>query len=206
MFQPSAKRFFLYGLLIAGLEEFVTQGLLKDSCFLWIFTLIPFACFLLVAGCLRLIVNGSTTGRRAAALYYLYAGTVGLAVEWFIIGLAPWNDRTSPPLLIVAFHAGMFSFWGTVALGPHILLDVRAEAARPKRRFAIALAALMAATYAAALAAKLGGAGTDAQFLACVGPVVVTFLAMNVFHVQYFFSYRPSEPLIAPLDKRHAER
>ena len=31
MFCPSTKTFFLYGLAIAGLEEFITQGVLKGS-------------------------------------------------------------------------------------------------------------------------------------------------------------------------------
>jgi len=31
MFHPSVKKFFLYGLAIAGLEEFITQGVLKGS-------------------------------------------------------------------------------------------------------------------------------------------------------------------------------
>ena len=41
MFHPSTKKFFLYGLAIAGLEKFITQGVLKGSCFLWVFTLLP---------------------------------------------------------------------------------------------------------------------------------------------------------------------
>jgi len=42
MFPPSTRKFFLYGIAIAGLEEFITQGVLKESYFLWVFTLIPF--------------------------------------------------------------------------------------------------------------------------------------------------------------------
>jgi hypothetical protein len=33
MFHPSTKKFFVYGLAIAGLEEFIAQGVLKDSYF-----------------------------------------------------------------------------------------------------------------------------------------------------------------------------
>jgi len=33
MFQPSTKKFFLYGLAVAGLEEFITQGVLKNYVF-----------------------------------------------------------------------------------------------------------------------------------------------------------------------------
>jgi len=52
-----AKKYFIYGLVIAGLEEFITQGVLKQSYFLWISTLIPFAVFLGIAGCLWAILH-----------------------------------------------------------------------------------------------------------------------------------------------------
>ncbi len=134
MFHPSTKKFFLYGLAIAGLEEFITQGVLKESYFLWVFTLVPFVVFLGIAGCVRAVLHKLVKGWRAATLYYVVTGGIGLAVEWFIIGLSPWSDRSSPRLLIALFHAGMFSFWGTVALAPHILLDRRPEAATLQRR------------------------------------------------------------------------
>ena len=91
MFQPSAKKFFLYGITIAGLEEFITQGVLKER---WTF------------------------------------------------------------------------------------------------------AVLMAVTYVLTLTAKAVGAQQDTQFLASVGPVVVTFLTMNVFYFQYFRSCGRSMPLV----------
>jgi len=183
-----AKKFFLYGLAIAGLEEFITQGVLKESYFLWIFTLLPFAVFLGIAGCVWAVLHRLAAEWLAVVLYYLAAGALGLAVEWFLIGLSPWSDRTSPPALVAVFHAGMFSFWGTVALAPRVLLDLRPQAARLRRRFLIAFMALGAATYVLTFAAKLVAAEKDAQFLASVGPVIITFLTMNVFYVPYFRS------------------
>jgi hypothetical protein len=183
-----SKRFFLYGLAIAGLEEFITQGVLKDSYFAWIFTLLPFAIFLAIAGCFWAVLHRLAAERLAVVLYYLAAGAIGLAVEWFVIGLAPWKDRTSPPVLVAVFHAGMFSFWGTVALAPRILLDDRPEVARVRRRFLIAFTALGAVTYVLTFAAKIAAAEKDVQFLASIGPIVITFLMMNVFYVQYFRS------------------
>jgi hypothetical protein len=183
-----AKKFFLYGLAIAGLEEFITQGVLKDSYFLWVFTLIPFGVFLGIAGCVWAVLHKFAAGGRAAVLYYLAAGTTGLAVEWFLIGLSPWSDRTSPPVLIAVFHAGMFSFWGTVALAPRILLDSRPQIAKLRHRFLRAFTALGVVTYVLTFAAKAMSAEKDAQFLASIGPVVITFLTMNVFYVQYFGS------------------
>ena len=197
MFHPSAKKFFLYGLAIAGLEEFITQGVLKGSYFLWIFTLIPFVVFLGIAGCIRAVLHRFARGWCGATLYYVITGGIGLAVEWFIIGLSPWSDRTSPLSLIAVFHAGMFSFWGTVALAPHILLDRRPEMSALQRHLRSTFAVLMAVTYALTLTAKAVGAPRDIQSLASVGPVVITFLTMNVFHVQYFRACGRSTPLVS---------
>lgn len=188
MFPISLTRFFLYGIAIAGLEEFITQGVLKDSYFLWVFTLIPFAVFLSIARCIGIVLYKFMAPRHAAVLYYLAAGTIGLAVEWFLIGLSPWSDRTSPPALIAIFHAGMFSFWGTVAFAPHVLLDPRPQVAGLKCRLATAFAGLMAAAYVLTFAAKVVAADQGVLFLASIGPIIVTFLAMNVFYVQYFRS------------------
>lgn len=186
MFPTALKKFFLYGIAIAGLEEFITQGVLKDSYFLWVFTLLPFGVFLCVARCIGIALYEFMAPRHAAVLYYLAAGTIGLAVEWFLIGLSPWSDSTSPAALIVVFHAGMFSFWGTVAFAPHVLLDPRPQIAGLKRRLATTFAALLAAAYVLTFAAKISAAGQDVQFLACIGPIVIAFLTMNVFYVQYF--------------------
>ena len=198
MFQPSDKKFFLYGITIAGFEEFITQGVLKESYFVWVFALIPFVVFLGIAGCIRAAVHRLSAGWRAATLYYAVTGGMGLAVEWFIIGLSPWSDRTSPLPLIIVFHAGMFSFWGTVALFPHFLLDCRPETTALQRRLRWTFAVLMAVTYVLTLTAKAVGAEQDTQFLASVGPVVVTFLTMNVFYVQYFRTCGQSTPLVPP--------
>jgi hypothetical protein len=113
---------------------------------------------------------------------------MGLAIEWFIIGLSPWSDKSSPRWLVALFHAGVFSFWGTVALAPYILLDDRPENARLKRRFLWTFAALMIVTYVLTFTAKVGGAGGDVQFLASIGPLTITFLTMNVFYGPYFRS------------------
>ena len=196
MFYPSAKKFFLYGLAIAGLEEFITQGVLKGSYVLWVFTLIPFAVFLVIAGCIRAALHKCARGWRAALSYYLVTGGLGLAVEWFVIGLSPWSDRTSPLLLIILFHAGMFSFWGTVALAPHILLDCRPETATLQGRLRWTIAILMGATYVLTFSAQAASAPPSSQFLVSIGPVVITFLTLNVFYFQYFRTCGRFTPLV----------
>jgi hypothetical protein len=194
MFQTPARRFFVCGMAIAALEEFITQGVLKGSYFSWVFTLIPFAVFLVIAWYVRIALDRRAAGWRAGLSYYLVTGGLGLAVEWFVIGLSPWSDRTSPPWLIALFHAGVFSFWGTVALAPHLLLDDRPEWARLRRWFLGSFAALMGMTYVLTLTAKVTGAEEGVQFLASIGPLIVTFLTMNVFYALYFRSCGRSAP------------
>jgi hypothetical protein len=142
------------------------------------------------------LLHRFAAGWRAAALYYLAAGALGLVVEWCIIGLSPWRDPNAPLTVIVVFHAGVFSFWGTVALAPHLLLDARPEMAKLKRRFTITFSALMGATYIFTFAAKVFGAPRGAQFLGAIGLVILTFLALNVFYIQYFRSCGESAPLL----------
>ena len=180
MLQTSDKKFFLYGLSIAASEEFLTQGVLKGSYFLWVFTLIPFALFLLAASCLRNTIRSTADlDGSPQRFYYVFTGALGLGVEWFIIGLSPWRDTTSPLLLIILFHAGMFSFWGTVAVGPYLLLDDRQVMVKIKRSFVSLFVVLMAITYVLTLAAKLSHASGNVQFLATIGPVILSFLTMN---------------------------
>ena len=64
--------------------------------------------------------------------------------------------------------------------------------------FVWTFAVLMAVTYVLTLTAKAVGAQQDTQFVASVGPVVVTFLTMNVFYVQYFRTCGQSTPLVPP--------
>lgn len=178
--------FFLYGLSISAAEEFLTQGLLRDAYVSWIFTLIPFAIFLTLAYYLRKIIHRYKREWIAILLYYVTMGSVGIAVEWFIIGLAPWRDRTSPLMLVVLFHIGMFSFWGTVALGPHILLDDRVAFAKIRRTFAKTLVSFLSCTYVMAVTARLLGASAAIQFLFTVGPIILAFLSMNGIYAWYF--------------------
>ena len=61
---------------------------------------------------------------------------------------------------------------------------------------------MMAVTYVLTLTAKAVGAPQGTQFLASIGPVVVTFLTMNVFYIAYFRTCGRSTPLIAPDSSR----
>jgi hypothetical protein len=124
-------------------------------------------------------------------------GGIGLSVEWFIIGLSPWSDTTSPLWAIIMFHTGMGSFWGTVAMAPHILLDPRTEVAAVRRWFRGSFTVAMVMTYILALVVTVADADGGVRFLVCIGSVILTFLAMNVFYLAYFWCLGKNLPLIA---------
>jgi hypothetical protein len=175
---PATLKFVLLGLLVAGLEEFITQGVLKNSYGGWIIpTLIAFLPFLLIMVVVAWWLNRRLREWVAALIYYLVAGGIGLALEWFVIGLAPWRD---PHILQVPFQLGMFSFWATVAFAPRLLLDRRDALSRIRRAYQIALIFLTAAVYACTLSAP-----REHRFPAGIASVLIAFLLLNVFHFLY---------------------
>jgi hypothetical protein len=114
MMQPW-YRFVLVGLLVAVLEEFITQGVLKDDFGGWIVpTLLAFTPFLIVVSAVARALDRSLGEPNAALVYYLVAGTIGLLFEWFAMGLGPWG---TPSLLQVPFQIGMFILLNGFHLG-----------------------------------------------------------------------------------------
>ncbi len=64
----------------------------------------------------------------AALANYLFFGTLGLMVEWFLLGNAPVID----PLQVVT-QPGMFTFWAAMLLTPWLLLEPPEFSALKKR-------------------------------------------------------------------------
>lgn len=181
MLQP-AFRFYLIGMIVAGLEEFITQGVLKNNLGGWIIpTVIAFLPFLIIVRSTGQFLDRRVSEHKAAFLYFLVAGGIGLAVEWFIIGLSPWNNPDEPALATLAIQMGMFSFWSGVAFAPRLLLDKRDFVSPVRRRFKRFLMLGMAAIYCVTFAVA-----KEAQFLAGISSVLVTFISMNFYYFQYF--------------------
>jgi hypothetical protein len=185
MLQP-ASRFFLIGLAVAVLEEFITQGVLKKNLGGWFIpTLIAFVPFLFI-----MRVAGKWFDRRypppqATLRYYLLAGAIGLAVEWFLIGLTPWSNPQANPLMMLIFQLGMFSFWIGVAFAPRLLLDTRESVARLRLRFRKALLFGMLFIYVITFLAK-----GKARFPLSIASVMFTFILLNLFYLQYYRALR----------------
>jgi hypothetical protein len=120
--KQSAQRlciFILLGLLLAAPGEILNQILARHD--LRAFRTTMFSYFILLfigffvgKGIARLIKRRA----RAMVIYYLGFGSLGLAVEWLLLGNAPSAD----PFQVIT-QPGMFTFWGTMLLGPRLIVD-----------------------------------------------------------------------------------
>ena len=184
MSKPASK-FLLVGLLVAGLEEFITQGVLKNSYAGWILpTIVAFLPFLLIVRCVGEILMRRLSESGAILIYYLTAGGIGLLVEWFLIGLSPWRDPGAPALLMLIFQLGMFSFWGGVAIAPQLILDKRDSVSRVRKSYLRFLIGGMAVIYGLTFLVP-----EKARFLTSIVSVLATFLGLNLFYFQYIRAF-----------------
>src|SRR5215470_12141633 len=113
----SLRRFCLIGMSVASLEEFISQGVLKRNLVGWIIpTIIAFLPFLVGTAMIhRLLQRRLGNGNRLELSFYALSGGIGLMVEWFLIGLSPWNSFGADPLVSTLSQLAIFSFWGGAA-------------------------------------------------------------------------------------------
>ena len=181
MMQPAFK-FYCIGLLVAGLEEFITQGVLKNNPGGWIIpTIIAFLPFLIIVRAIGKALDGRLSEHKSAFSYWLVAGLIGLAVEWFVIGLSPWSNPHGNALGMLVLQLGMFSFWSSVAFAPRLLLDKRDFVSSARRRFKCFFILGMAVIYGVTLAAS-----KETRFPASIASVLIVFVSMNFYYLQYF--------------------
>lgn len=133
------KRFVTFlaiGSFFATVEEFLTVYVLRHDVGSYLFTLIIlFPVYLSVVYALSRIIDRYIQGERARELAnFLIFGSIGLLLEWFLMGLAPWSNPDANPILMLIFQLGMFSFWTTVATAPRVFLDLRRPSATARRR------------------------------------------------------------------------
>jgi hypothetical protein len=129
------KRFLAFvaiGSAFATVEEFLTIVVLRGDFASYVFTLlILFPVYLsLVYSSSRLIDRFVRREPGRDLAHFLIYGSVGLQMEWFLMGLAPWSNPGSNPLLMFGFQLGMFAFWATVATAPRVFLDPQARHVR----------------------------------------------------------------------------
>lgn len=184
-----ASKFYFIGFGVAALEEFITQGVLKNNLTAWIIpTFVAFLPFLFIVRTAGKLFDRCLSTANAAIAYYLTAGGIGLAVEWFLIGLSPWNNPSGQYLAMSVLQIGMFSFWCGVAFAPRLLLDERESVSKIRIRFTRFLISGIAVIYLVTWAAP-----KSLRFPAGIGSVILAFTAMNGFYFQYFRTLRLRE-------------
>jgi hypothetical protein len=111
--------FVVLGLLFATPGEVLNQLLARRDPVAFRHTLVSYAVLLVlgygVGGLLRLAVKSAAV---SSLVFYLLFGTLGLMVEWFLLGNAPVLD-----VFQVIVQPGMFTYWGTMMLGPRLVME-----------------------------------------------------------------------------------
>lgn len=127
----SLVTFVALGLLLAAPGEVLNQILARGDYKAFGSTMISYTILLAIgfwtyAGILRVL----RTRYRTTLVYYLLFASLGLMVEWFLLRNAPNLRDPFQPIT----QLGMFTFWGTMLLGPRILME-STEFAPIKRSF-----------------------------------------------------------------------
>lgn len=179
-------------MVVALLEEFISQGVLKHTLFGWVIpAFIAFVPFLVTSGLMhRFLRKRIEMKSRLELFYYMITGGIGLFVEWFLIGLSPWSTSSGTnPVLTTLFQLGLFSFWGSVAFAPRMLVDKRTAVVGLTRWFKRFLVVGFVIIYLATFAAN-----RQSQFATAIISILTIFLALNIFYIRYIRSWGPVVP------------
>jgi hypothetical protein len=124
--------FMILGLLTAVPGEILNQILSRRNFGAFWTTLGSYGVLLLLGFFTGKVISRVVSGKsRAALAQYLLFGSLGLSVEWFLLGNAPVLDW-----LQFVVQPGMFTYWGTMLLAPWLLQESVAFA-RLKRAFLV---------------------------------------------------------------------
>jgi hypothetical protein len=183
-------RFLAVGTVLSATEEFLTVVILRRDFGAWLFTLLVlFPAYLtiicLIGKALEYWYRGVVLERARFAL----PGVIGLAIEWFLIGLSPWSNPAAIPILMLLFQAAMFSFWATVGYAPWLFVTESSRAARARKRIRAFGVRWFTVVYLAALLAPRG-----AKFAVIVPSVGVGYMALAALCVGYFRETLSSGP------------
>ncbi len=137
----------------------------------------------------RLLRTRLGNGNRLELSFYAVSGGIGLMLEWFLVGLSPWNSFGADSSVSTLFQLAMFSFWGIVAFVPRILQDKRLTVADLVKQLKRSLAAGFAIIYLLTLIV-----GRPAQFITGIVSIMSLFLSLNLFYFKYIRSWKISAP------------
>lgn len=163
------------GSLLATLGEFLFCVLVRQSVPDYVFTLAAYPVILALAALpITWFERHMPTPLGGDIAVYVFAGSAGLAVEWFVIGNSPWANPEANEL-------GMFCYWATVLAMPRLLLGRRPYLGRVRREAAIAFAAYAVASLAIGILTPQG-----LRLFVLVWVVVIGYAGMNLFFVRAF--------------------
>ena len=176
-------KFIAVGSFFATVEEFLTVVVLRRDVASYLFTLVVlFPAFLaFVWASSRLLDRLARRQPTRELLHFLCYGLVGLLIEWFLIGLAPWSDPNAHPALMLLFQLGMFSFWATVAFAPRLFLTPGELSRRARRAILTFYVPYFLAVYVVALSIPARW-----KFGAVIALIVFGYLTLNGFYLAYF--------------------
>ncbi len=120
--------FILLGLGFAAPAELLNQILARQNPQAFRSTMTSYAVLLFIGFFVGKGISALQPKSRARLIYYLLFGTLGLMVEWLLLGNAPALE----PFQVIT-QPGMFTYWGTMLLGPWLMMDP--DFAPWKRRF-----------------------------------------------------------------------
>lgn len=180
--------FVLFGLAFAVPGEVLNQVLARGHPRAFLSTMFSYSVLLVIG----FFVN-RTIGRilrnqaRARLTLYLLFGSLGLMVEWFLLGNAP----VLSPLQVIT-QSGMFTYWGTMMLAPCLLREPAGFAALKRTFVRFFGACSLLYLLVAGIVPRAKGGIFFAFVIFAAGTA-----ALNVFYVKYFrlLSAISTEPL-----------
>ncbi len=110
--------FILLGLGFSVPGEILNQILARHNVRAFGSTMISYTILLFIGFFVEKAISATFEKPKARLVYYLLFGFLGLMVEWFLLGNAPVLE----PFQVIT-QPGMFTFWGTMLLGPWIVLE-----------------------------------------------------------------------------------
>ena len=110
--------FVLLGLLFAAPGEVLNQILARHNVQAFGSTLISYTVLLFIGYFVGKGISSVCKKSRSRLIYYLLFGSVGLLVEWFLLGNAPVLE----PFQIIT-QPGMFTYRGTMLLAPCLMME-----------------------------------------------------------------------------------
>lgn len=167
--------FVALGLFVAAPGEVLNQILARHNLRAFGTTMVSYTMLLVFGFFMARAIGRLFRPSRARLIHYLLFGSLGLMVEWFLLGNAPVLD-----ILQLIAQPGMFSYWGTMLLAPLLLME---PGLTDLKKSFLRFFTLMSLTYlllATVLPKERGGI-----FLAFVVFAAGT-TALNFFYFRYF--------------------